>query len=77
MDRVVARVPRASSTVRREVSLMSPESKTSRRRVIGMSAAAAAGLVAATAGIIGYTRRHRHLEGEMPAGGKMPVEHGE
>lgn len=59
---------------------MSAESKTSRRRVIGMSAAAAAGIVAATAGVIGYTRRHRHhgAEAELPiAHETMPEQHGE
>lgn len=57
---------------------MSPEDKTSRRRVIGISAAAVAGVAAATAGIIGYARRHRHhgLEGELPAE-RMPSTHAE
>jgi len=56
---------------------MSPETKTSRKRVIGISAAAVAGLAAATAGIIGYARRHRHMTmGEMPMEHEhMPLQH--
>ena len=56
---------------------MTAETKTSRRRVIGISAAAVAGVAAATAGIIGYTRRHRHMtEGGMPVEHeRMPLEH--
>jgi len=60
--------------------MMPAEGKASRKRVIGVSAAAAAGIAAATAGIIGYTRRHRHHEAEieMPiAHETMPVQHGD
>jgi len=38
---------------------MSPDTRTSRRRIVGISAAAVAGVAAAAAGIITYTRRHR------------------
>ena len=49
---------------------MSDETRTSRRRIVGISAAAVAGVAAAAAGIIGYTRRHRRHGVES-----APLEH--